>query len=324
METALADYLREAPVVVRLLSGEITDWTPGAERLYGYTRAEAVGKNCHQLFATVFPIPLDEINDMLLRDGYWQGQLAHTRKDGETIWTQSQWRLRHCGDAGEQIRVVEINTDVTLRETLARELHHRVKNTIAVVCGIARISLTSIKDSDEFKSFDARLRALAQAQDMLLENKWAHGELGEIIERCAASFGVKDRLRLSGGEIRLMPSSVLAYTLAIHELMTNSIKHGALSCAEGRVCLNWGAHGTTHKIHLIWREEHGPKVSPPTRMGSGMKLIEKLLKSELGDAPLEMRFDPDGFTCEIDGPTQKSPHLPGVNARQIQRATGAD
>ena len=322
METALADYLREAPVFVRLFSGEITDWTSGAERVYGFDRTEAVGKISHQLLATAFPIPLDEINDMLLRDGVWQGLLSNTCKNGETIWTQSQWRLRQCGKDGEDIRVVETNTDVTQREILARELHHRVKNTIAVVCGIARISLTSIKDTDEFKSFDARLRALAQAQDLLLENRWAHGELSEIIERCAASFGVRDRLRLSGEEIRLMPSSVLAYTLAIHELMTNSIKHGALSVANGRVCLTWGAHDTTHKIHLIWREEDGPKVSPPTRFGSGVRLIERLLRSELGDAPLEMRFDPDGFVCEIDGPTQKSPRLPGVNAEQIQRATG--
>src|SRR5690348_5496132 len=109
MERAISEYLVEAPVFVRTLSGTITYWTTGAAHLYGFSWEEAVGRTSHSLLSTVFPAPLKEIEDHLVRHGRWQGLLNHTRKDGLTLWTESNWRVK--GEEGNpgNLFVVESN-----------------------------------------------------------------------------------------------------------------------------------------------------------------------------------------------------------------------
>ena len=308
MERALADYLREVPAFIRRFSGSITYWTDGARSLYGYEWNEAFGRVSHELLQTRFPEPLAVIEQTLAREGHWQGLLGHRRKDGREIWVESRWRLK--GDDSEPLEdrvIVETCTDVTQRETLLHELSHRVKNAIEVVRGLARISLKSCRDTAEFRGFEQRLIAVSQSHDLLIANRWDFGEIGEIVASAAQLFQVGDRLKLEGEKIFLKPNSVLAYTLAIHELITNAIKYGALSVPEGHVDVRWylsGAEG--QRIHLMWRERGGPPVAPPKTEGFGTRLIQNILRAELGDAPLKMRFEPEGLICEFDGPTQKS------------------
>lgn len=116
MELALAEQLAQAPVFVRKFDGEILYWTTGAQELYGYEFKAAVGRISHELFKTVFPEPLAEINRTLLQTGVWQGVLSHTKADGTPIWVGSRWRLKETADVEGPI-VVETNADVTQRET---------------------------------------------------------------------------------------------------------------------------------------------------------------------------------------------------------------
>ncbi len=223
---------------------------------------------------------------------------------------ESSWQLKgEDGGPLEERVVVETCTDVTQRETLLHELSHRVKNAIEVVRGLARISLKSCRDTAEFRDFEQRLIAVAQSHDLLIANRWDYGEITEILTSAAQLFQVTDRLILHGEKVFLKPSSVLAYTLAIHELTTNAIKYGALSVPEGHVDVAWHLSDGGQRIHLIWQERNGPPVKPPTTEGFGTRLIQNILRAELGDAPLQMRFEPDGLVCEFDGPTQKSVDL---------------
>ncbi|MBV8978962.1 MAG: PAS domain S-box protein [Alphaproteobacteria bacterium] len=311
MERAFIDYLREAPVFIRLFSGRITYWTEGAEALYGFDWNEAVGENAHALLKTGFPEPLERIEQKLLKESCWQGLLSRCRKDGKTIWVESRWRLKgEDGEADEGSVVIETNTDVTQREMLLRELNHRVKNTIDVIRGLARISLKSCHDTEEFREFERRLIAVAQSHDMLVANRWDFGEIREIVTGAAQVFHMTDRFVLSGDKVFLNPSSVLAYTLAMHELITNSIKYGALSVPDGHVEVSWQLVGEDgSRIQLTWRERGGPPVHAPQSTGFGTRLIQSILDAELGGAPLNMRFEPDGLVCEFDGPTQKAPEM---------------
>jgi PAS domain S-box-containing protein len=103
METTLAEYLAYAPVFVRKTSGEIIYWTLGAEELYGFSTADAVGRVSYHLLQTVFPEELAVIEARLHADKVWRGRLGHTTRDGRRIWTESLWRLRRTDVVVEQI-----------------------------------------------------------------------------------------------------------------------------------------------------------------------------------------------------------------------------
>lgn len=317
MERALVEYLRHAPVFVRTLDGRIIHWTDGACELFGYSPAEAVGNVCHDLLKTSFPTPLDEISTVLEKTGYWQGVVCHTCRNGHSIWTESQCRV-HDGPLGRA--VVEMSTDVSHREILSRELAHRVKNTLAIVQGLARFSFGD-GDRDRVRRFEERLKALSEANDLLVRHHWVSAGLDELLACIVRRFQVEARVEPCGPKVTLTPTSVIAYGLAFHELTTNALKYGALSAAEGKVEVRWEVSGARgERLHLVWRERGGPRVEPPSRTGFGSRLIERAVAHELG-GPTRLRFDPDGVVCEFEGSLENRPHTLGApEAPTVQRA----
>jgi PAS domain S-box-containing protein len=310
VERTLADYLSHAPVFVRRLDGEIVYWTHGAEELYGYTSSEAVGHRSHELLKTRFPESLDALDRAMVRAGEWRGRLAHTAKSGREVWTESVWRLR------EPQMVVEQNTDIServvleqQRELLTQELDHRVKNTLAVVQGLARLTFSRC-DAEDVRRFEERLLALSEAHNLLRQEHWHHAQLVDIIRDVSGGLNVQSQITLDGPDVRLGPSAAVSYALAFHELCTNALKHGALTGCEGRVEITWRLAGPgDERIHLTWRERNGPNVIPPVREGFGSRLIRRAVASELG-APVDIRFEEAGLVCVFDGPVQKQPSLP--------------
>ncbi|WP_437972166.1 PAS domain S-box protein [Sorangium sp. So ce260] len=113
-QAQLLDLAHDA-IVLRQLDGTITYWNQGAERMYGYAAAQAIGARSHELLRTRFPASLSGIDAALRADGHWQGELEHTRRDGGTIVVESRWVAQSDpGDA--QALVMEINTDITARK----------------------------------------------------------------------------------------------------------------------------------------------------------------------------------------------------------------
>ena len=97
-------------VAVRRPTGEILYWNKGAERTFGWTAAEAAGQVSHALLQTRFSTPLASIEEALAESGVWEGQLVHTRRDGQEVIADSRWALDAAGREGV---VLEINRDVT-------------------------------------------------------------------------------------------------------------------------------------------------------------------------------------------------------------------
>jgi PAS domain S-box-containing protein len=108
-------------VFVRDMSDAITYWNHGAEALYGWSRDEAVGKISHQLTQTIFPAPLEKINEELLRTGRWEGELVHTKRDGTRIVVASRWSLQR-DELGRATAILETNNDVTQQKRAEAEL----------------------------------------------------------------------------------------------------------------------------------------------------------------------------------------------------------
>ncbi len=111
-------------IMIRDLNDQIIYWNQGAERLYGWTRAESIGHSVHALLRTVLPMPLGEIKATCLRDGHWQGELVHRRRDGQAVTVDSRWTLQR-DDAGEPAAFLEINHDITERKRVERALQEK-------------------------------------------------------------------------------------------------------------------------------------------------------------------------------------------------------
>jgi two-component system, chemotaxis family, CheB/CheR fusion protein len=300
VESALAEYISHAPVFVRRMDGEIIYWTRGAEELYGFSAKEAFGLISHELLQTKFPIGLSAIETRLIAQGQWRGRLRHVARGGREIWTESVWRLR------DNEVVVEQSTDITERmelerhrELLTQELDHRVKNTLSVVQGLARLSFGS-SETENLRRFEDRLTALSKAHDILTTGHWERGRLKDIILDVSRAIGVHDRIRLNGPDAELRPRATVAYALAFHELCTNALKHGALRSPDGRIDITWDI-GEQDRLHLVWRETGGPPVEPPEREGFGTRLIRSAVASELG-TPVDLRYERGGLICEFGGP----------------------
>ena len=208
--------------------------------------------------------------------------------------------------------ITERHRAESLRQLLLNELNHRVKNTLAVVQGLAAQSFKPGIDPDRARrAFEGRLRTLAAAHDLLTAENWAGAGLRSVIVRAVHGAADASRLTIEGADLQLPPQTAVTLALAVHELATNAVKHGALGVPEGRVHVDWAitrpADDGIPRLRLHWVESGGPPVVPPARRGFGSRMLEQGLAGEVGGT-VRLDFAPDGLRCHIDAP------LPGANS----------
>ncbi|MDP9350652.1 MAG: PAS domain S-box protein, partial [Chloroflexota bacterium] len=140
-QVELLDLAHDAILVRELETSEVIYWNEGAERIYGWAKGEAVGRVAHELLQTRFPKPLEEIHAEVIVSERWEGELTHTRRDGGRIVVDSRWALQR-DDQGEPVAILEINSDITRRKEIERQLseerfHSLVRDTtdIITICG---------------------------------------------------------------------------------------------------------------------------------------------------------------------------------------------
>ena len=188
----------------------------------------------------------------------------------------------------------------SIRNSLTRELNHRVKNTLANVLSIVSLTRRRAENLDEFaEGIDNRIRALSATHDLLTQSEWGTTPIAAVISvELAPYINANDHeVVASGPDVELAPNDALSLGLAIHELATNAAKFGALSCSGGRVSIKWELV-SPHLARIEWIESNGPNVEPPTKRGFGIDLIEKIVAHELRN-PVELEFDPDGVRCRL-------------------------
>ncbi|MBE9050672.1 PAS domain S-box protein [Nostocales cyanobacterium LEGE 11386] len=115
LEQAQLLDLAHDTIITRHLNGAINFWNKGAEYMYGWEQAEAVGQISHTLLKTQFPQPLPKITAELLEKGYWEGELNQFRRDSQPISVASRWVLQ-TDNAGKPIKILEINNDITAKK----------------------------------------------------------------------------------------------------------------------------------------------------------------------------------------------------------------
>ncbi|WP_291169137.1 CHASE domain-containing protein [Erythrobacter sp.] len=194
----------------------------------------------------------------------------------------------------------------SIRNSLTRELNHRVKNTLANVLSIVSLTRRRSENLDEFaEGLDGRIRALSATHDLLTQSEWGTTPIRSVIEVELAPYArdADHRLELDGPHTELAPNDALSLGLAIHELATNAAKFGSLSVSGGSVAVRWSqVNDTLAKVE--WIESGGPPVSRPQRRGFGTDLIEKIVAHELRH-PVELEFRPEGVRCTLLVPVRE-------------------
>jgi PAS domain S-box-containing protein len=122
--------LELAPVLVRSPKDRVVYWNRGAEKMYGYTKEEALGQLSHLLLRAQFPEPLEQIQSKLARDGHWEGEVTHRRKDGALIFVAAQWAV-HYNELGKVRAVLEVNIDISSRRQAEEALRSSEASAMA-------------------------------------------------------------------------------------------------------------------------------------------------------------------------------------------------
>lgn len=191
---------------------------------------------------------------------------------------------------------------------LLRELNHRVKNIFAMVQSMAFLAG---READSFESFrdgfHRRLQALASANELLTGPGWQAASLEELVRRALRPHGLGSGQRF---ELRLAPGVEVTaglaqdLALALHELATNAVKHGAFAHGQGRVVIEAEAVGPDRaSLCLVWREEGGPPTEAPSRQGFGTRLLATLFGRHPGGR-IRMEWRPEGLVCRIEAPLE--------------------
>lgn len=199
---------------------------------------------------------------------------------------------------------------------LIRELHHRVKNTLANVQALLGATARSQPDIESFtRAFSARIVSLSHTHTMLTEDYWQTATLDRILKQELQHYDTRrGRFDLCGPNVELVADIAVPFGMAIHELATNSAKYGALKCEEGRIEIAWRVtNGEEERVlSLDWRESNGPPVEPPRSKGFGSALLEKVLKVQCR-AEIDVAYPREGFRMELTMPLKDNRLVPHYN-----------
>jgi two-component sensor histidine kinase len=217
----------------------------------------------------------------------------------------SQLELRRA--IAERDDVLEANRTFEQRQSLlVRELHHRVKNTLATVQALVGATRRSTGSFDAFyRSFSSRITSLAKTHNLLTEDYWQTAPLREIALNELKPFAEsrQPRFMLIGPPVELSADLAVPVGMALHELTTNAIWHGALSVPGGHVEVRWSVDEVegVRKLHLEWRERGGPPVGEPQHQGFGTTLLQRVLPMQC-KAEVEVQYDLEGLRFRMQAP----------------------
>ncbi|WP_246677977.1 PAS domain S-box protein [Mesorhizobium sp. B2-7-2] len=315
---AIVDSSYDA-IVGKTLGSVITDWNHAAERMFGYTAEEAIGRSILMLIPEHMQDEETEIIGRIRKgERIPSFETVRRRKDGSLI-TVSLTISPIKNNAGEIIGASTIARDISAAKEserrirlLMREVNHRVKNQFAVILSMIRETSKRSTDPGEFEELiRSRIMALSRSHDLLVTSEWAGASLFDLIQEHLKPFGHEERISLSGPLLTLQSNAVQNLGMAFHELGTNSSKYGALAGEGGRIEITWQVEPgpqAQRRFHLLWHETSGATAvgaeqKTNERKGFGTVVLQRVAPQSLsGSSSLER--SPGSVKWTLDAPLE--------------------
>ena len=325
-----ATVLELAPVVVRDMDNRIVLWTRGAQRLYGFSKEEAVGRISHELFQTRFPESSANFDEMLRRTGRWEGELEHRRRNGERLVVASQQIIYH-DRSGRPLRIIEANADITERQRaeaelsrsqeqlralaerlhrareeeairIARELHDqfgRCLTTIKMDVRLIQRELTGAMTPEIVQSLREKAQTIGQAVDDTVQmvraiaTQLRPGLLDDLGLVAAIDWQAEDFQKRSG------ISCVL--TLPDNDPCVSRDQATALFRIFQEILTNVARHAQAAKVWIYLGEEQSAVVLEVEDNGVGISPAQMAERRSLGLLGMRERAAAFGGAVEIAG-----------------------
>ena len=278
--------------------------------LTGYDESDFIGRNCRFLQGPdTARASVEAIHTALAARDVAMIEIVNYRKNGEKFINALQIGPIY-DEAGNLIFRFGSQLDITAtreRERLdaelrAQELLHRLKNIVNVMSVVIKMTGRTESDPSTFsEKVIQRLSALGQAHFDTLPGDRAHAPLFKQVAKTLllayAPLG-EGQVNFHGADVTLCSSTVTSLTLLLHELATNSVKHGSLGSETGHVDLSWSL-SDENEFTLIWQERGGPVVAPPVRE-NGTDIVSKLIAASSGS--LHFDWQADGLAVRLKLP----------------------
>ena len=296
--------------------GTITTWNNGAERLYGYTAGEVIGRPIKILVPPDRPREDHRILERLkCGERIEDHETVRQRKDGSRV--DVSLMISPVKDAeGNVVGASAIVRNITERKRaeerekmLMAELDHRVKNVLSRVDMVLMSSRIGSSSIDEFtRSVKGRIQSMAAAHYLLSQKGWHGVGLEALVRNQLAPYASHANVAIHGTDVILTPAAIQAMGMVLHELVTNAAKYGAFSVSTGGVAVSWDRklHGHTANLVFTWREFGGPLRAIEGKSGYGTQLIRELVPHQLGGT-VDLEFVPEGVSCKIEFPLSNEP-----------------
>lgn len=305
-------------IISKDLKGVIRTWNGAAEKLFGYTAAEAIGQPILML------IPEDrhsEEVDIISRIS--RGERVETfetvrlRKDGSTVAVSLT--ISPIRDIkGRIVGASKIARDISAAKEnerririLLREVNHRVKNQYAVILSIINETFRRTPSPQEFEQkVRQRIMSLASSHDLLVSADWNGASVADLLMSQLNVIPHEDLVTISGPLVTVSPAAVQHLGIALHELTTNSMKYGVLGAGRGNIDVNWGIEESEEygrSFYLRWEEtaENAAAESTSSELlgGFGTVVLTRLASEAFGGTATYSATD-SGVIWSLLAPTK--------------------
>ena len=313
------------------LSRGTTTWDQGQYEIFGVDPDTFV-PTAESVNALIDPDDFKELvrafRSVTAESKTYRTEFRVRRSNGDVRWCIGV-AAASFDDERRLIRISGVTVDITDRKRaeerqmlLAEEVDHRARNVVAVIQAIMR--LTRSRSIDEYvAALDGRVRALSTAHKLLAKSRWEGADLSRLVDEEAAPYRTQDheRISISGPAMLLPPAMAQTIALALHELVTNAAKYGALSAESGHIQIAWEKE--PDRLTLSWIESGGPTVKRPRRAGYGTRVIKGGIERQLG-GHADFDWQPEGLRCTLSMPYEDSkkhaPDLVPPERQSLERA----